>query len=290
MFGASFSRLSGFVVVEFMQVTDFGCVTRQPRRLGFDDKSSFGQMRNFILFSCLVLGVWLTACQHDPFNDPVDPPVDPPVTDPTDTLPSGTGSGVPCDPDSVYFQNTILPLLVANCSQSGCHNPTDHSEGVVLNTYSSVLSTVEHVTSTDWNENKLIRAITETDPEKFMPQAPNPPLSAAQINLLKTWISQGAQNNGCNESYTGCSTDGVTYANFFQPLVQAKCQGCHSAASAQGGIVLSNYNNAKTLALNGRLYAAVTRSTNWMPNGGARLDACTIDKIKAWADAGAPQN
>ncbi len=242
-----------------------------------------------IIFSAAVCWVVLIAlaCKHDPI---VDTTPDPPVVDPVDTVPDGTGMGVPCDPDSVYFRNTILPILVANCTQSGCHNSVDQTEGIVLTSYEQLMSTVEGVTLTDWHENKLVRAITETDPEKRMPQVPNPTLTPAQIAQIQTWVSQGAQNNACNESFGGCETSGVTYANFFQPLVQAKCQGCHSGASAQGGVVLAHYNGAKTVALNGKLYAAITRTSNWMPNGGAKLDDCTQDKIKAWIDAGAPEN
>lgn len=238
------------------------------------------------LVVCLMFLVPL-GCKHDPIGD-LSP--DPPVTGPVDTLPSGTGSGIACDPDSIYFRNTILPILVANCTQSTCHNSTDRRKDLVLSSYEQIMSTVENVTSTDWQENKLIRAITETDPQKHMPLAPNPSLTPQQINQLKTWISQGAKNNSCNESFGGCETTGITYANFIQPLVQAKCQGCHSSASAQGGIQLTNYDQVKTLGLNGRLYAAVTRTSNWMPNGGTKLDDCTRDKIKAWVDAGAPQN
>jgi len=245
-------------------------------------------MRIFSGLCCLLFLMVFLACKHDSFVDTTpDPPV---VIDPNDTIPSNPGQGVPCDPDSVYFRNTVLPLLVANCSQSGCHNSVDRPDGIVLTSYADIMNTVEHITDTDWSENKLIRAITETDPEEIMPQPPNPPLSVEQINLLKTWISQGARDNGCNESYAGCETAGISYVGFIQPLVQAKCQGCHSAASAQGGIVLATYDQVKTLGLNGKLYAAVTRTTNWMPNGGAKLDPCSLDKIKAWVDAGAPQN
>lgn len=242
------------------------------------------------VFFCATAGLILLivlGCKHDPIADTTP---DPPVIDPTDTVPGGTGMGVPCDPDSVYFGNTILPILVANCTQSGCHNSTDHKNGIVLTSYEQIMTTVEGVTLTDWHENKLVRAITETDPDKRMPQLPNPTLTPEQISQIQTWVSQGAQNNTCNANFGGCETAGVTYANFFQPLFQAKCQGCHSSASAQGGVVMAHYAGAKTVALNGKLYAAVTRTSNWMPNGGAKLDDCTREKIKAWIDAGAPEN
>jgi hypothetical protein len=213
---------------------------------------------------------------------------------PTDTTGTGgnnggTGSGVLCDPDSVYFDNQILPLLISNCTQSGCHNALDHEEGVVLTSYQNLLQTVEQVTNTDFSENKLIRALTDDDVDERMPYQ-KPPLPQAQIDLITRWIQQGAKNNGCNENAGQCDVTNVTFSNFVQPLIQSRCQGCHSGSAPQGGINLSTHANVKTLADNGKIYEVITRSVNWMPKGGQKLDDCTTSKVKAWIDAGAPNN
>lgn len=222
----------------------------------------------------------VASCRHEPFQKPDDigDPGDPPVS-----------TGV-CNPDSVYFQNQILPILVSNCTESGCHNAQDHEDGVVLTSFQSLVSTVENATQNDLHENKLMRMILETDPDDRMPPPPNAPLSAAQIQLLQTWLAQGAQNNACDENAGGCDLADARFSTFIQPLVQTKCQGCHSGNNPQGGIQLTNYNEIKAVALNGKLYASVTRTSNWMPKGGARLDDCNIQKIQAWVQAGAPQN
>lgn len=242
-------------------------------------------------FVVIFLSLSTPACKHDsPLTGVIDPTDT--IVDPVDTTGGGgggTSSGVLCDPDSIYFQNQILPILVSNCTESGCHNQTDHQDGVILTSYQSLMATVEHVTDNNWDENKLMEALLEDDPEDRMPYN-KPPLPQAQINLIAAWIQQGAKNNGCNENYGSCETTNVKYSAFVQPLIQARCQGCHSGSAAQGGINLSTYSNVKTLALNGKLYAAVTRPINWMPNGGAKLDDCTLDKLKAWVDAGAPEN
>lgn len=238
----------------------------------------------FLLFFLVSFStVGFLACQHDPFLQPNDPNNPNPDTDP----PSTTGF---CDPDTVYFQNQILPILVSNCTESGCHNAQDHQDGVVLDSYQSLVSTVENATQNDWHENKLMRALLETDPDKQMPPPPNAPLSQAQINLLKTWLAQGAANNACDENAGGCDVADAKFSTFVQPLVQAKCQGCHSGNSPQGGIKLASYPDIKAVALNGKLYAALTRTSNWMPKGGAKLDDCSLQKIQAWVGAGAPQN
>jgi len=223
------------------------------------------------LFSLLIF-----ACKHEPLV-PNDPVVDPP-------------SGNACSPDSVYFQNQILPLLVSNCTESGCHNAQDHKEGIVITSYGTLMSTVERVTSNDWGKNKLIKSLQETDLEKRMPQN-KPPFTTDQIDLIKKWVNQGALNNACDESFGGCDTiSGAKYATFVQPLIQAKCKGCHSGSNPQGGIKLTTYAETKTLALNGRLYNSVTVNASLMPKGGAKLDDCKLAKLKKWVDAGAPEN
>lgn len=235
-----------------------------------------------ILFM-LFLIFYTPACKHDP-NILIQPnPID------TTQHNGNPNTGVLCDPDSVYFQNQILPILISNCTESGCHGPADHQDGVVLSSYQQLMATVEGVSLTNWGENKLIKVLLDDDPEGRMPSG-KPPLPAAQINLIQTWILQGAKNNACNENYAACDTLSVKYSTFIQPLIQSKCQGCHSGATAQGGVDLSAYQNVKTLAQNGRLYGSVTRISNWMPNGGAKLDDCTLAKMKAWINAGALNN
>ena len=250
-------------------------------------------MQQYALLTFIVvifLSLSAPACKHDPgFPGNLDP-VDTTST-PIDTIspPGGTGSGVFCDPDSIYFQNRILPILISNCTESGCHNEIDRKEGVILTSYQNLMSTVEKVTNNNWDKNELMKALLDDNPEDRMPYG-KAPLPQAQINLIAAWIQQGAKNNGCNENYGNCETANVKYSTFVQPLVQARCQGCHSGTAPQGGISLATYANVKTLAANGKLYAAVTRPVNWMPNGGAKLDDCTLDKLKAWIDAGAPEN
>ena len=251
-------------------------------------------MQQYALLTFIVvifLSLSTPACKHEPaFTGGIDPTDT--IDNPIDTSggPGGnTGSGVLCDPDSIYFQNQILPILVSNCTEAGCHNEADHEDGMILTSYQSMLSTVENVTLNNWDENKLMKVLLEDDPEDRMPYNKSP-LPQAQINLIAAWIQQGAKNNGCNENYGSCDTTDVRYSAFVRPLIQARCQGCHSGSAPQGGINLSTYANVKSLATNGKLYGAITRTSNWMPKGGAKLDECTVKKVKVWINAGAVEN
>jgi hypothetical protein len=202
----------------------------------------------------------------------------------------GNTGGVPCDPNTVYFQNQVLPILISNCAKAGCHDANSRQDGVELTSYQSVMNTVDDVTSTDPDDNDLLEVLLEDDADKRMPQPPNAPLTAGQINLIRTWINQGAQNQVCDENAGGCDVAGVTFSGFVQPLIQTKCQGCHSGSAPSGGINLASYAGVQAAVQSGKLFNAITRTVNWMPQGGARLDDCTIDKVKAWIDAGAPNN
>lgn len=233
-------------------------------------------MKQRILFAVLTISLFsisIISCKHDPFiaSNPNDP---------------GTPTGGQCDPDTVYFQNSVLPLLISNCAQSGCHNAQDHREGVVVSSYEKLLSTIERVTQTNWSKNGLVKVLEKGS----MPQG-LPKFTTEQIDMIKKWVSQGAKNNMCDESYGGCDTvTVVSYSAFIQPLMQNKCLGCHTGSNPQGSVNLGTYANVKNYALNGKLYSSVTRTASWMPSGGAKLDDCSLRKIQLWVDAGAPQN
>ncbi|MEZ4892154.1 MAG: hypothetical protein R3A50_14280 [Saprospiraceae bacterium] len=222
----------------------------------------------------LISGITLTAllsiysCKHD-FTGPTTPPME----------------GL-CDLDSVYFQNQIMPILISNCTESGCHNQKDCKAGIALNSYSKMLSTVASVTSNDWKKNKLIKSLEDGR----MPQN-KPRFSTEQINVIKAWVTQGASNNACDENFSGCdlSTE-VAFSSFINPLIANYCKGCHSGSNPNGNISLENYQDIRSIALDGRLYNSLVKSSNWMPKGGARLDDCRLQKIQSWIDAGAPQN
>ncbi|MDX2134499.1 MAG: c-type cytochrome domain-containing protein [Saprospiraceae bacterium] len=244
----------------------------------------------FAFFSVLLtVAMSTTSCKHDPFFSELPDPAD--TTAPPDPGGGGgTSTGVACDPDTVYFQNDVLPLLVSRCSESGCHNETSAEEGIILTSYERVKSTVKNITSTDPDKNELLEVILETDPDDRMPPAPRAAMSAAEIQLIRTWIQQGTKNNGCNPNYGGCDSTAFSWTSFVQPLIKSKCQGCHSGPSPQGAVNLGTYAAVKVQALNGKLYGSVSKSTGFMPKGGARLDDCTLRRLKSWIDAGAPEN
>lgn len=192
----------------------------------------------------------------------------------------------PCSPDTIYFKNDILPLLISNCTMSGCHDAVSHKEDVILTDYANVISTGD-VKAFKPSKSDLYKAITETDPDKIMP--PSGSLPASAIQQIATWITQGALNNQCD----GCDTTGtIRYSTQITPLLQTYCNGCHSGASPSDGINLSNYAGVKSSVDNGGLWGAVSHQTGYaaMPQNAAKLGACELTKIQKWIQDGAQNN
>lgn len=240
-----------------------------------------------LIFSFLI--VTFNACQHEPSV----------TINGNNGGGNGNGNGnnslPPCDPDTVYFEQDILPLFISNCTMSGCHNSTTHAEGIDLSSYAAVMSSNVLTPGQAWNSD-LVEAITETDPNKIMPPPPMPALPSIQINLIKKWINQGALNLKCDN---GCDTTNVTFNGTIKPLIQNSCTGCHNAASPGGGYNLTNYADdvsgnlgVQSSALNGALSGSVNHTGVWsnMPKGGSKLPQCQLDQIRIWVDAGAPNN
>jgi hypothetical protein len=221
-----------------------------------------------------------TGCMHEPEEIVKTDPVIP-----IDTIPD---TGITCDPDTAYFQNDVLPLLISGCGMSGCHDAASAQEGVVLTSYQSVMST-GNIKPGNPNGSELYEKITDNEPDDRMPPPPMAALSTDQILLIRNWIEQGARNNYCD---AGCDTNSYAFSTTIQPLININCKGCHNATLSSGGIRLDNYTSVKSVADNGSLFGAISHQQGYtaMPQGGARLPECNIIQVKKWIAAGAPDN
>ncbi|HKK80042.1 MAG TPA: c-type cytochrome domain-containing protein [Phaeodactylibacter sp.] len=254
----------------------------------------------------LVFGTGLllnfSACKHDPIYgedgitpiDTTDNPVDTtdnPV-DTTDNPVDTTNSGTPCDPEVVYFDQDILPILRSNCAFGGCHDDNSAQDGVILTSYDNVMLTAD-VDPYDLSGSDLYEVITDSDPDDRMPPAPNERLTSAQISKISEWILQGAKNEQCDPDAGQCDTEEVSFAEQVQPVITTNCLGCHNDSAPSAGISLEGYENVKAVADNGLLYGVISWSAGYtpMPFGASEpLPQCTVDQIKSWIDAGAPNN
>lgn len=245
-------------------------------------------LKSILLLSSLLV-LWY-SCKHEPVDIEGFE-----IENNQDTTQNNIDTTSTCSPDSVYFENDILPIIISNCAMSGCHDAQSAQNGVILNNYSNIVNTGDVRPGNPGNSD-LYEVITDTDPADRMPQG-MPALSQANIDLIRTWIAQGAQNNSCEEQLGNCDTTNVGFSTDIQTILQNNCLSCHSAAAQQGQVDLSNYTNVKVYADNGRLFGAVNHDAGYtqMPydgtnDGTPRLDECKILTIKAWINQGAQNN
>jgi len=200
-----------------------------------------------------------------------------PLVDPT--------SASTCDPDTVYFQNSILPMVVSSCGTTGCHDQESHRDGIILTDYASIIKT-GGIKPGDPNDSEFLEVLTD-DGDDLMPPAPYDPLTSEEIQEISQWISQGANNNSC---FDGCDTSSVTFSEQIWPMMESYCTGCHSASAAGGGIVIADYSDLVSLAENGSLMGSIRWEAAYanMPTN-QMLSECSIDQLQKWIDEGFPE-
>ena len=191
-----------------------------------------------------------------------------------------------CPQGVISFQHEVLPLLISNCAYSGCHDKITAEDGIVLDSYENV---IKEVKPNDPGNSELYESIIETDPDDIMPPPPAAPLTNAEINLIRDWINQGAQNTTCG---TACDSLAASFAADIAPMMKTYCQGCHNNNRKDGNINLEGYNNIKLIALDGSLVGSIKHDILYakMPPTGSKLSDCRVAQVEKWIAEGALNN
>lgn len=234
--------------------------------------------------SALVMAMLLAdSCKHEPLVGPG-----------FDNGQNGGGGddpdeGTVCDPNTIWFQQQVLPILTSSCTNPGeglnCHHTAnDDNDEIQITNYETLMA------SGIVQDGDLMEALTDDDPDKIMPRPPFAPLTADQIALIQQWINQGAQNNSCEPS--ACDTLNVTYSGTIAPLLQSRCTSCHSGSTPSGGINLTQWSVVNQRAADGTLEGAIRRLPTFepMPPSGPQLSDCRIRQVQLWIAQGAPNN
>jgi len=233
------------------------------------------------LFSVFTL--LFMSCKHEPDTLPGNNPSNP--NEP------GTGEVNQCDPDSVYFANTILPILSTSCAYSGCHSSDNPQEGIDLTSYQSIMASGV-IEKGNASQSELYEVLVEDDPEDRMPFN-LPPLSEDKIAAIRNWINQGAKNNYCDAA---CDTTNFTYSGAIMKIMADNCTGCHGPNVANAGIRLDSHGAVASVASSGLLMGVITHTSGTPmpysanPANQRKLSECTITQVRKWVEAGAPNN
>jgi hypothetical protein len=193
-----------------------------------------------------------------------------------------------CSPDTVYFQNEVLPLLQSSCGVSGCHDAASAEHGVIMTDYVNITQT-GHVKAGNPGGSKLYRVIKRTGGEK-MPPSSQPALSSEQKDLIYKWIEQGAWNLQCTNE--PCDSTVFTFSGAVWPIIELNCLGCHSGNNPGAGILMRNYQEISAIANDPRFIGGITHAAPYvpMPYNGNKLSDCKIKQIQDWIASGAPDN
>jgi hypothetical protein len=93
----------------------------------------------------------------------------------------------------IKYSTDVAPIIIANCTQDGCHGSTN-SESFKLLTYDDLILHGE-VKSGKPEKSKLYSVIKSLNNDIRMPVPPLAPLTDEQIKIIYLWIGQGAKNN-----------------------------------------------------------------------------------------------
>lgn len=217
-----------------------------------------------------------TSSTETPIN------TDPTATDNETTPPSQLACATSnTTPTTICFDSQVLPIIYANCAESGCHDSRRKAEGYDLTSYNGIMKGVSA------GNSKNSKIYSEMANGK-MPESPRK-MASSQIAIIKQWIDEGAKNTSCGAIVTDASNP--TFSKTIKPILDVNCVGCHQAKSAQSGVILDSYNYVKNYVDNRKLWHVINYHVGYvgMPEN-RKLASCQIDAFKKWIDAGALDN
>lgn len=219
----------------------------------------------------VIFASFLTAaCKHEkPIGEPSNDPI----------------VSMECPSDTVYFQNTILPILISNCAMSGCHDQVSAREGIILTDYVNAINTGS-IDLGNAKHSELYQAITDFNSDDLMPPSNYGSLTSDEINAIKKWIDQGAINNMCGK----CDTTVFTFSAGVWPIVESNCQSCHSTSNSNNGN--HQFNNWNDIVSDSEAFWGSIEGINYslMPQNSNGLSDCQKTIIRKWLNDGAPNN
>lgn len=218
------------------------------------------------------LGLFIFACTHDPYFPVVD-------------LTQQTGTDKPCDPQIIYFEKDVMPLLLSSCAYTGCHDAATAEDDVILDSYENTIRT-GGVSPYNPGESELYEVLFESG-DDLMPPPPDAVLSQAEKDLIRDWIGQGAENFVCES----CDTAVFTLSAAVQPMMDSYCMRCHNDTRSDGGISLQGYAKIKSSVDDGSLWGTLTATGGFpiMPQG-ASIPDCELEQVRKWIENGAQNN
>ena len=93
-------------------------------------------------------------------------------------------------------------------------------------------------------------------------------------------------------SFNCSPADNPAFSAHVLPLLEKKCNNCHSGSFPSGGIRLDSFSEVMKYVGDGTLMGSVSHASGFsaMPKNATKLPACEIANIQNWINAGTPDN
>ena len=95
---------------------------------------------------------------------------------------------------SICFETDVLPIFKKNCAIPQCHDTETKQSGFVLNSHMNIMMKGIHPGKP---EKSIIYRVLSEDALKPMPPKPYKSLKKEEIELIQSWILQGAKKEKC---------------------------------------------------------------------------------------------
>ncbi|MBK7629606.1 MAG: hypothetical protein IPJ23_02600 [Ignavibacteriales bacterium] len=113
-----------------------------------------------------------------------------------DTLTIDNVDDKPMPDKNISFSQNIYPILQVKCAFSGCHASPNAADGIDLSTWANVTANPNIVFPGEPDLSRLVWAIEGRAGISPMPPVGYArPVTATQLQGIKTWINEGALDN-----------------------------------------------------------------------------------------------
>ena len=122
-----------------------------------------------------------------------------------------------------------------------------------------------------------------------------------KLNYLLFALVFGLFATACNsddeaepETPATCETTGLTYTNDIAAIINGSCAvaGCHNTGTTST-FPMGTFAETSVAVGFGRIIGSINHEMDFLPmpypEGAEKLEQCTIDKITAWINDGAPE-
>ena len=188
-----------------------------------------------------------------------------------------TNTSVDLCPNAVVtYSEDVKTLLLSKCGNSGCHNNTSLAGNLDVNSYSSILSTINSGSfeSMIFEGGKASSTVMLLQPE---------------LDLLYCW-----KKDNYAEGPPGTCAGNFTYHSV-KSILQKHCEGCHNASAPAGGVNVTTYSGMSATLISSGVNPSsfelrVLIQKNMPPLGNQPLSESEMDSLICWKNAGFPEN